>query len=170
MTSGADIIAGVARAADPAKQREAVSRLKQLRGEAAGQVQAGEQAAGAVSDWATNVRRSIADASQGARIVSAPRAADGSKDKDVYVQFEALLLQNMIETMMPDDAEAVFGSGTAGSVWKSMLAEKVAAQIARSGALGIAQQIAAGPTAASATTTPASTQAPPETSPKVDDV
>jgi Rod binding domain-containing protein len=49
----------------------------------------------------------------------------------------------MVESMMPEDSQAMFGSGTAGSVWKSMLAEKVAAEIARSGVIGIAKQVAA---------------------------
>jgi Rod binding domain-containing protein len=64
------------------------------------------------------------------------------------MQFEAVLLQNMIEAMMPEDDSAVYGSGTAGSVWKSMMAEKVATEIARTGRLGIAKQIAAGEVAA----------------------
>jgi Rod binding domain-containing protein len=67
------------------------------------------------------------------------------------VQFEAVLLQNMIEAMLPKDSEALMGSGTAGNMWKSMLAEKIAAEIARTGTIGIAKQIASGPAASSAT-------------------
>jgi Rod binding domain-containing protein len=69
----------------------------------------------------------------------------------VHVQFEALLLQNMVEAMMPEDSEALMGSGTAGKMWKSMLAEKIAAEIARTGTLGIAKQLASGPIVSSAT-------------------
>ena len=42
--------------------------------------------------------------------------------------------------MLPKNAESVFGSGTAGGIWKSMLAEKLADQISRSGGIGIAQR------------------------------
>jgi flagellar protein FlgJ len=55
---------------------------------------------------------------------------------------------------MPRDSEAMFGSGTAGMIWKSMLAEKVAAEIARTGTLGIAKQIAAGEAVRSAAAAP----------------
>lgn len=163
MTNGTDIISGVARAADPAKQREVVSRLERLSQQASGQVVASEQATEAESGWSTQVRQAAADTTRNTRIVSSAAATDRSPQKsNVYVQFEALLLQNMIESMMPEDSEAVFGSGTAGKVWKSMLAEKVAEQIARTGSLGIAQQIAAGPTASPAVPTSASS--------KVDDI
>ena len=44
---------------------------------------------------------------------------------------------------MPDDATAYFGSGTAGSVWKSMLAQQIAEQMAKHGGIGIANELAA---------------------------
>jgi Rod binding domain-containing protein len=49
-----------------------------------------------------------------------------------------MILSQFVETMLPDDSEAVFGSGTAGEIWKSMLAEQVANQLAASGGVGIA--------------------------------
>jgi flagellar protein FlgJ len=60
-----------------------------------------------------------------------------------YVQFEAFVLQSFVQTMLPKDASAVFGEGTAGDIWKSMLAEKMALQIAESGGIGIAKMLAA---------------------------
>ena len=53
------------------------------------------------------------------------------------------MLQSFIRTMLPKNAENVFGKGTAGEVWKSMLAEKLADEIARSGQIGIAKRLAA---------------------------
>jgi len=106
-----------------------------------------EQTAEPASAWSTELRIAAANTSRPARFLSAAdttKGTPGQDKKDVYVQFEALLLKNMVEAMMPEDAEAVFGSGTAGKIWKSMLAEKVAEQIARSGSIGIAKQIAAG--------------------------
>ena len=54
------------------------------------------------------------------------------------------MLQTFIQSMLPKNAQHVFGKGTAGEVWKSMLAEKLGAEIARSGQVGIAKRLAAG--------------------------
>ncbi len=174
MTSGPDLILGVARAADAAKHREAVARLERLSRQASGDV-ASTPSAESVSDWATELRRAAANANSanapaaGAAANTGATASAGTtraasvpnpestkegadKKSDVYVQFEAVLLQNMIESMMPQDYESMFGTGTAGSIWKSMLAEKIAVEIARSGTIGIAKQVSAGPAATSAVT------------------
>jgi Rod binding domain-containing protein len=50
--------------------------------------------------------------------------------------------QTFIQSMLPKNAQHVFGKGTAGEVWKSMLAEKLGSEIARSGQLGIAKRLA----------------------------
>lgn len=68
--------------------------------------------------------------------------AEGSAKPEAFRQLEAFVLQSFIETMLPENAEAVFGKGTAGAIWKSMLAEKLAKEIADSGAVGIAEQLA----------------------------
>lgn len=51
--------------------------------------------------------------------------------------FEAFALQTFIESMLPDETTKLFGSGSAGKMWKSLLAEKLAAQIADSGQLNL---------------------------------
>ena len=53
-----------------------------------------------------------------------------------------MALATMIEAAMPDEAASYFGEGTAGSVWKSMLAEQIAEQMAKAGGIGIAAQLA----------------------------
>ena len=153
MTSGPDIILGVARAADSVKHREAASRLERISGQASGAANASAQPGDSApaSGWSTDVRHAGTATSRSARVISSSSSKDGPEQKpDVHVQFEALLLQNMIEAMLPKDTEALMGSGTAGNIWKSMLAEKIAAEIARTGTLGIAKQIASGPAASSA--------------------
>ncbi len=146
MATNNDIVLGVTRAADAAKQRAAVSRLEKLSGKTVGSADATAPTADPAQEWTTAVRVA-ADTSRPAVVRTSGGVHEAAgKKADAYVQFEALLVQNMIESMMPKDAEAVFGSGTAGQVWKSMLAEKIAAEIARTGTLGIAKQIAAGPT------------------------
>jgi flagellar protein FlgJ len=154
MTTGTDIILGVARAADTVKQREAAARLERLSRTPLTETPS-TAAAEPVSDWSTELRLASSNAPRAANASAPADTTESSPAKsDVYVQFEAVLLQNMVEAMMPKDSEAMFGSGTAGSMWKSMLAEKVAAEIARSGAVGIAKQVAAGSAARQAATAP----------------
>lgn len=71
-----------------------------------------------------------------------------------YVQFEAFVLQSFIQAILPKEASAVFGEGTAGEVWKSMLAEKIALQVAEAGGVGIAKAIAPNGGKAGVTTLP----------------
>jgi peptidoglycan hydrolase FlgJ len=56
-------------------------------------------------------------------------------------KFEAFVLQNFIELMLPKNADGVYGSGVAGDNWKSLLAEKMASQISQSGRVGVASYL-----------------------------
>lgn len=74
-----------------------------------------------------------------------PRApARVRKSPDAFAQLEAFVLQTFVQTMLPSASKAFFGKGTAGEVWKSMLAEKLGAELARSGQVGLAGRLAAG--------------------------
>ena len=66
-----------------------------------------------------------------------------SPEGKAAVGLESVLLKSFIDQMLPKDAVAVFSSGVAGDVWKSMLAEKIANQIAKSGALKIGERLVA---------------------------
>lgn len=147
LASGSDILLGVARAARPADAKAAAQRLaersavaeeaKELRGLALAasvfdSVAAGSQDAAFAS--AAPVRTLTAPAS---------RVAASSSPAAPYAKFEAFVLQMFIEAMLPDDAEAVFGSGTAGNVWKSFMAEALADEAVKSGGVGIAAQLSA---------------------------
>jgi hypothetical protein len=66
-----------------------------------------------------------------------------SPERKAATGLESVLLKSFIDQMLPKDAVAVFGSGVAGDVWKSMLAEKIADQIAKSGALKIGGRLLA---------------------------
>jgi len=68
-------------------------------------------------------------------------AAVITKKPDAGVQFEAFFLQSFIQSILPQEATEVFGEGTAGEVWKSMMAEKMAMQFAEAGGIGIAKMI-----------------------------
>ena len=57
-------------------------------------------------------------------------------------KFESFFLRNFVETMMPQNDTSFFGSGTAGQIWKSMLAERIGDEMAASGGIGIADMLA----------------------------
>lgn len=75
---------------------------------------------------------------------TAMAAAHVRKVQEPAQKFEAFVLQSFIQEMMPDEAEGVFGSGISGDFWKSMMAEKIAEQVASRGGVGIAQTLKAG--------------------------
>ena len=53
-------------------------------------------------------------------------------------------MQTFIQSMLPKNAKNVFGKGIAGDIWKSMLAEKLANEVGRSGQVGLAKRLQAG--------------------------
>ena len=71
-----------------------------------------------------------------------PLVRGPSSNRDVYRKFEAFILQMFVESMLPQDASEVFGKGTAGTVWRSMLAEQIGNEMAKGNGIGIAQQLA----------------------------
>ena len=48
--------------------------------------------------------------------------AEAKKIPESYRKFEAMVLQNFLKYMMPNDSEDVYGKGMAGDIWKSMSA------------------------------------------------
>jgi Rod binding domain-containing protein len=60
---------------------------------------------------------------------------------DTFREFEAVTLSTFVEALLPKDARAVFGSGSAGEIWRSMMAEKIAAEVAEAGGIGIADEL-----------------------------
>jgi flagellar protein FlgJ len=138
-----DIILDVARAADPLRYQEATQRLTRLSTTipADGFSDALKAAGPQPSRMALADAR---DALDRLRPTPAPRV-QGSADKAAHADegFEAVALTNFVQEMMPKQSSAFFGTGTAGDVWKSMLAEQIASEMARAGGLGIAAHLAA---------------------------
>lgn len=153
-----DIVLGVANAADPEKYRAAVAQLQRLRDGVA---------AAAVTDSATTAQFTVppvADtkaesgaapksapaasgpAALGASVDSSNSAQTGAPDRELnaYKQLEAFLMRTFIETMLPKDATSVYGTGTAGDIWRSMLAEHTANEVTKASALGIAESLMKG--------------------------
>lgn len=65
---------------------------------------------------------------------------------NAFQNFEAMVLSSFVETMLPQNSEATFGSGSAGQIWRSMLAQQIATQLADSGGIGIADRLEAAAT------------------------
>lgn len=135
-----DILLDVAAAAHPAKLRAATQRLEET----------GSEKAGAAFTATLESMDGVAGADSSPARTAGPQhgrtAALLPPESEAKAQekFEAFFLQNAVEAMMPKNAETVFGSGTAGDIWRSMLAEQIAAEIARGMKFGIAEQLAGG--------------------------
>jgi Rod binding domain-containing protein len=131
-----DVVLGVLRAAQPARQQAAVERLARL-----GLQNDAPQAGGGMAT--ASAAPSANALPLGPASAASMRQQPASASADPFVQFEAMALQTFLQSMMPKDATSVFGKGTAGEIWKSMLAERLAHELARSGGIGIARTIAA---------------------------
>lgn len=122
-----DIVADVARAADPQKAQAAYSRQFLLAGKGSSGVSPASFAVEAAPRIAaSHVRSPLSDA-------PAPRVQTlGPAQK-----FEAFLLQNWLETLLPKEEIGVFGADAGANVWRSMMAEQLGAQLAGAGGIGL---------------------------------
>src|SRR5262249_27609478 len=57
-----------------------------------------------------------------------------------YKGLEQLVLKNLVENMLPKDSPALFGSSTAGDIWRSMLADQLASEMGSTVDLGSARR------------------------------
>ena len=143
-----DILLDVAAAADPQKVRAATARLATLaanpaavdkdfgRALAAATV-AGKGAAGPSATTQATAATASTHASTG-EVATLKRGV--THKGDVYQKFEAVLLQNFVESMLPKDDELYGGKETAGA-FRSMMAEQLANQISKAGGIGIAKAV-----------------------------
>jgi flagellar protein FlgJ len=113
-----DIVLDVARAAEPSGVQAARAELAKRGGRVA-----------------TGASFSMGETQQSGRAAEPPASPNSFK------RFEAMVLQTFIQNMMPQDAEAVYGKGIAGDMWKSMMAEKIAGVMADRGGIGIADRM-----------------------------
>jgi peptidoglycan hydrolase FlgJ len=134
-----DVILEVASAADPSRASLAAQRLSAIAGSNA-----------TPADFAANLDRAAGVAN--ATPTPLPNAADARSrlveassgpDKlgKARTQFEAMMLNSFVSEMLPKDTGEVFGQGMAGDMWRSMLADQVSTQIAKSGKLGLARRL-----------------------------
>jgi peptidoglycan hydrolase FlgJ len=134
-----DVILEVASAADPSRASLAAQRLNALAGSNASPadfVSSLNQVAGAANATPASLT-AVADA----RSRLAEAAGGSDKVRQAKTQFEAMMLNSFISELLPKNTGEVFGQGMAGDMWRSMLAEQVSTQIAKSGRLGLAKRL-----------------------------
>jgi flagellar protein FlgJ len=134
-----DVVLEVLSAADPSRASLAAQRLNALASSNA-----------PPADFAADLDRAAGTAT--ATTLPVASAADarsrlaeasGGPDKlgQAKTQFEAMMLNSFVGEFLPKDTGDVFGQGMAGDMWRSMLAEQVSMQIAKSGKLGLARRL-----------------------------
>ncbi len=121
-----DIVMEVARAADPERAAAVAERLNAL----------ASRGAASAQDF-TSALNEIQRPSPVRPAITAPVSREAKAER----QFESVVLSQFIGEMLPKDTPSAFGQGYAGDMWRSMLAERVADQIAASGRLGIAHRL-----------------------------
>lgn len=55
--------------------------------------------------------------------------------------FEAMFLRQTLESILPSSENSVFGGGTAGGMWRSMMADKISGVLAERGVLGLSDML-----------------------------
>jgi hypothetical protein len=137
---GSDIVLEVAKAADPSSIRAAVARLERI----------ADAASSIDGTFAETLKRVRGNAPLASHVPFDPalalvrlrsQEAMAQTRGRTGEQFESFVLQTFIQSILPKESVAVFGSGTAGEIWRSMLAEQLGTQLARAGGVGIAAMI-----------------------------
>lgn len=131
-----DLVLDVVRAADPTQVQEAQAKLKSNRAafqaNSLAEAGAGFQAAVGILNRdtaATNV-------SDGVKAVGAKAIPEHLR------KFESMVLQNFVKSMMPAESEELYGKGTAGEIWRGMMADQLGDALAKGGGIGIAESLA----------------------------
>jgi peptidoglycan hydrolase FlgJ len=137
-----DLVLDVAEAAQAGKLREATARLESKHAENAGEAFQAALATAAANGQANAAATADPGASARPAGRNAPMIRKENSEAKALQKLEAYFLQTAVQDMLPKNAEHVFGAGLAGDIWKSMLAEQIAAEMAKSAKFGIAERLA----------------------------
>jgi Rod binding domain-containing protein len=121
----------VARAVDPAELAAARTQLVERARTGIGKVEFSEMAS--IEPSLKNMANMRFDGHAG--------AGKAEKAPEAYRKFEAVVLQNFMQSMMPKDSEAVYGKVLAGDMWKSELAKQLGSVLSERGGIGIANRL-----------------------------
>ncbi len=129
-----DLVLDVVKAANPAEVQAAQAKL------------AANRAAFAATSLAENGNGfgatvdALNTASTQAGLTNANTHVAGTKVPQAYRKFESMVLQNFVKNMLPS-SETLYGKGSAGEIWKGMMAEQLGDAISKSGGVGIAEKM-----------------------------
>lgn len=130
-----DLVLDVVKAADPADVQAAQAKLVANKAAFAANSLAeagnGFDATVDVLNRATS-KAGLADAKE--------RTTKTDKVPAVYQKFEAMVLQNFLQNMMPK-SEALYGKGATGEIWKGMMADQISTEMSKGGGIGIAEKM-----------------------------
>lgn len=130
-----DLILDVVRAADPTDVQAAQAKLKANRA-----AFAATSLADAGAGFGAAVER-LSTPGTSAGLDNVRSKVKAAQVPESFRQFEAVVLQNFVKEMLPSDSEEIYGKGSAGEIWKSMMAEQFGQVISKSGGVGIAEQM-----------------------------
>jgi hypothetical protein len=138
-----DIVLDVAKAADPASSAAATERLARIGGDsgksdpAFADVMSEVETAPPVAMEA-NAGAPIPVHTGSAPLLRQPQFSEAPVDAETkaYQGFQAVLLQNVLSMMLPESSD-FFGEGSAGEIWRSMLAEQLGNALSKKMDLGI---------------------------------
>lgn len=143
-----DLVLDVVRAADPVAQHNATVRLGTSSGPSAPSAPTTDVASlgdVAVETEDKDFKDTYSSLGKPAFLSDASSALSRynmmPERSDLGVKFEAMLLHQFIGEMLPKDSEALYGAGTAGEIWRSMMAEQLGEQLAQSHAVGLADYL-----------------------------
>jgi flagellar protein FlgJ len=130
-----DLVLDVVRAADPSEVQEAQARLKanQAAFRASSLAETGNGFANTVA---------VLNQSEGSSgLGDINNRAEPVKIPETYRKLEAMVLQDFVKSMLPAESEEVYGKGTAGEMWKGMMADQVANVMSQGQGVGIAKSL-----------------------------
>ena len=130
-----DLILDVANAADPQK----AALTKQKLAEAAGGdfphlFQTTAKSVGS-SSWSDQARAGFFAGQTGKPLLAGDPAEQAKRG------LETLIAKMLVENLLPKENAATFGHGTAGGVWRSMLADRLAEDLTRGQGLGMFKNV-----------------------------
>ncbi|KZL17768.1 Rod binding protein [Pseudovibrio axinellae] len=105
--------------------------------------------------WASKgFARFMADADNVSAVVSAKgqegaesltaasnRYTQSIQTDDLGEKLESAVLQTFVKSMLPKEMDTAYGGGTAGKMWKGLMAEQLANQLAKTGKIGLAEML-----------------------------
>lgn len=134
ISTPSDLVLDVVKAADPTAVQVAQARLQANRA-----AYAASSLAEAGNGFSSTVD-SVKEPGTAAGLSNTSLHTGHDKVPAAYHKFEAMVLQNFMKNVLPN-SDQLYGKGTAGEMWKGMMAEQLGNSMAKNGGVGIAEQL-----------------------------